>query len=360
VTPATANPSSGSLRAALALGAAGAALWAAALSLAGAGAAPASSARAAGAGPPPALAPPAPPAPPGRGPDCTRTAVAMTPLSDLGRRRYRGYLGGLYARGANRPPRRYLRAGLAQARRVVALGPDGRPNAAGKVVLLSAGMSNANIEFDAFRARVGTAPRVNPRLVAVNGAQGGRDAESVVRDPAGYLAASDQRLRAAGVTPAQVQVVWLKEAIANEAHLPGAGSFPGDARRLSDDLRAIVALLGAHYPNLRLVYLASRTYAGYASSPLNPEPFAYDSAFAVKWAIQARMAPRARGPWLGWGPYLWTDGVRGRRDGLRWTCADVGPDGTHPSASGAAKVAGLLVAFFTTDRTARPWFTGAG
>jgi hypothetical protein len=105
------------------------------------------------------------------------------------------------------------------------------------------------------------------------------------------------------------------------------------------------------------VYLSSRTYAGYATTTLNPEPIAYESGFAVRWLIRDRIENTLGGPWLGWGPYLWTDGTKGRRDGLVWTCADVAADGTHPSPQGRAKVAGLLLRFFTTDPTARDWFT---
>jgi lysophospholipase L1-like esterase len=57
------------------------------------------------------------------------------------------------------------------------------------------------------------------------------------------------------------------------------------------------------------------------------------------------------------GPYLWTDGTNGRADGLTWTCADVREDGTHPSPSGAQKVAGMLLRFFESSPTSRPWFT---
>ena len=77
----------------------------------------------------------------------------------------------------------------------------------------------------------------------------------------------------------------------------------------------------------------------------------------VKWLVLDRIAGKLKGPWLAWGPYLWTNGERGRKDGLVWTCADTRPsDGTHPSASGQRKVAQLLLNFFTTDATARPWF----
>ena len=68
---------------------------------------------------------------------------------------------------------------------------------------------------------------------------------------------------------------------------------------------------------------------------------------------------RARGviALIGWGPYLWTNGTRGRKDGFVWTCADTRPsDGTHPSATGQAKVAALLWIFFSTDRAAKSWF----
>ena len=112
--------------------------------------------------------------------------------------------------------------------------------------------------------------------------------------------------------------------------------------------------------NLRLIYLSSRTYAGYAITARSPEPQAYDSAFAARWLIRDRMQKKATGPWIGWGPYLWTDGMKGRRDGFTWECEDVDNDGTHPSKTGTQKVSGLLLDFFKTDATTRLWFRGRG
>jgi hypothetical protein len=125
---------------------------------------------------------------------------------------------------------------------------------------------------------------------------------------------------------------------------------------LQADLEAIVSIAQQRYPNLQLVYVSSRTYAGYAGSPLNPEPYAYDSGFAVRWLVEQHLEHPSAGAWVGWGPYLWTDGTAGRSDGLTLTCADVAADGTHPSPAGMAKVAELLLEFFTTDETAQPWF----
>jgi len=42
--------------------------------------------------------------------------------------------------------------------------------------------------------------------------------------------------------------------------------------------------------------------------------------------------------------------------GLTWTCADFGPDGTHPSGTGMQKAGRILLDFFTNDPTTRTWF----
>jgi hypothetical protein len=276
--------------------------------------------------------------------NCSQTSEPMTPLTDLGKKRYHGYQGGLYANGKDAPTTAYLKKGLAAAKRVHPI--DGR------IVLLSIGMSNTTQEFSAFKRLADPDPRKAADVTIVDGAQGGQDAE-IVKDPtAHFWSVVDQRLQLAGATAAQVQAVWLKEAIARENE-----PFPSDASHLRADLRAIVSILGQRFPNLELVYLSSRTYGGYATTNLNPEPYAYDSGFAVKWLVLQRASGKIKGPWLGWGPYLWTNGESGRKDGLVWTCNDVRPtDGTHPSVSGQQKVAVLLWKFFTTDPTAKNWF----
>jgi hypothetical protein len=170
-------------------------------------------------------------------------------------------------------------------------------------------------------------------------------------------------LAAAGVGTQQVQVVWLKEADANPTQ-----TFPAHALQLQNELEIIVRLLKSRYPNLRITYVSSRTYAGYASSTLNPEPFAYESGFSVKWMIEKQICgdtslafsgPRPSSPWLSWGPYLWADGTTPRVDGFTWQCSDCQTDGTHPSSDGQAKIANLLLNFFKSEPTAAPWFIGS-
>jgi hypothetical protein len=275
---------------------------------------------------------------------CSQTSTGLVPLTDLGKRKYRGHLGGLYPGGANQPSRLYLKQGLAAAKRV-------RP-VNGRIVLLSIGMSNASQEFRSFMRLATGDPQLNPAVRLVDGAMGTWDARRVARPGAGYWAALDRRLVAAGTSPREVQAVWLKESISGEDR-----AFPQDAKALRTNLRAIAQTLARRFPNLRLIYTSSRTYGGYAVTALNPEPAAYDSGYAVRWLIQDRMESKLKGPWIGWGPYLWTDGTKGRADGLTWTCDDVRKDGTHPSPAGATKVANLLLQFFKTDPTAKSWFT---
>jgi lysophospholipase L1-like esterase len=45
-----------------------------------------------------------------------------------------------------------------------------------------------------------------------------------------------------------------------------------------------------------------------------------------------------------------------KSDGLIWERTDLGGDGTHPTEAGQKKVAELLLQFFKTDTTAKPWF----
>ncbi|HEV2713425.1 MAG TPA: hypothetical protein VGU26_10035 [Gaiellaceae bacterium] len=275
--------------------------------------------------------------------ECSQTSTGLVPLTDLGKRRYHGHRGGLYPGGSNEPRRRYLRQGMSAAKRV-------RP-VDGQVVVLSIGMSNATAEFRAFQRLASDNPDVNPAVTLVDGAMGGWDARRIARPLAGYWRAVDRRLAAEGVSATEVQVVWLKQAISGEDR-----RFPADAKALRANLRAIVQILARRFPRLRLIYASSRTYGGYAVTALNPEPAAYDSGYAVRWLVQDRMEGKVKGPWIGWGPYLWTDGTKGRSDGFTWTCDDVRKDGTHPSPLGATKVGRLLLEFFESDATTRGWF----
>src|SRR5207245_8156818 len=97
------------------------------------------------------------------------------------------------------------------------------------------------------------------------------------------------RLASAGVTESQVQAIWLKQA--NKSPTVSLPSTSADAYTLENELGSILRAIKVRYPHIQAVFLSSRIYAGYATSSLNPEPFAYESAFADKWLIQAQINP---------------------------------------------------------------------
>jgi hypothetical protein len=294
-----------------------------------------------------------------------RESTGLVPLPDLGAGRHQGEQGGLYPEGRNTPPAAHAAAGLKLGRAIVPLDADGRPAANGRVVLLTVGMSNTTQESQAFLKLAATDAAVNPAVTLVDGAQGGQTAAVTAKAAANYWVVNEARLKAAGVTPAQVQIVWLKQANAGPTQ-----PFPTEAKKLQVDLIATLQNLHDKFPNLKIAYLSSRTYGGYASTPLNPEPHAYETGFAVKWTIADQIAGRTelnhvadrgpvRSPWLAWGPYLWTDGMKGRTDGFVWRREDCAPDGTHPSDAGRRKVAELLLQFLKNEPSAQPWFLKA-
>jgi hypothetical protein len=120
-----------------------------------------------------------------------------------------------------------------------------------------------------------------------------------------------------------------------------------------------------------VIYLSSRIYGGYANRDLNPEPYAYEGAYSVRWVIQNQIKgdPRlnydpakgpVKAPVLLWGPYLWADGVTPRKsDGLSYEANEFGEDGTHPSHGAQAKVSRLLQKFFESELNAG-WYIKGG
>ena len=283
-----------------------------------------------------------------------RESIGVAPLTEI--REYKGEQGGLYPGGANTPPEAHRKAGMTAARAIAPLDAEGRKSADGKIVLLSIGMSNTTMEYQAFMKLAAAETGLHPRLAIVDGAQGGQTGQITANPDSNFWKVVATRLADAGVTAKQVQAIWFKQANAGPTR-----EFPAEAKKLEADIVKTLQNVKAKYPNTRVAYLSNRIYAGFASSPLNPEPHAYETAFSVKWAIARQIAGDAelsldRVPWIAWGPYIWTDGVKGRADGLKFTREDVGPDGTHPSDSGRAKVARLLLDFLIAEPTARPWF----
>jgi hypothetical protein len=99
----------------------------------------------------------------------------------------------------------------------------------------------------------------------------------------------------------QVQAIWLKEAdvkIIQDGLAQPFGplptecptqSQPADAYNLETNLGKIVRAAKIRYPNLRMVFLTSRSYGGFTGFCPTDEPYAYETGFANKWLVKAQI-----------------------------------------------------------------------
>jgi len=296
----------------------------------------------------------------------------VKPLCDMSAAdRYKGEDGGLYGGGRNEPPEAHWNAALAESKRIEPRDKDGKPAADGKVGLVSIGFSNTTMEFQKFLQllRGLTLP---PTLAVVDGAIGGRDAPMWAENRGPNPQAPKpwdvlmSRLDAAGLAPAQVQAIWMKMVLAGPDRY---GEFPKQVQVYKDSMVKVLQQVKKTFPNVRIVYLSTRIYGGYAGGG-SPEPFAYETGFCVRSLILDQFKGDAalnydaakgevKAPLLLWGPYTWANGAASRKDGLAWEATDYQPDRLHPDpASGQEKVARRLLEFLQTSETSKAWFGG--
>jgi len=307
-----------------------------------------------------------------------------------------------------------------------------------------------NCHATSFMGQAAVEPGLNPNLVIVNGAAGSRVAAHWISPTQAITPGFDdfsvngttvtcgstdgvtdnqyERIKncvlpAVGVSEAQVQIAWVK--VANPGptrHLATTGvnnnadksdgfcqtratpfnNMQSEAAALQENIGCILRALKVRYPRIKQVFLSSRIYAGYATSNLNPEPYAYEYGFAVKWVIDAQIRQAAGqsvdavsknlsyddangvAPWVAWGPYLWANGttpvqtggltpdvaglayfpfVDANGDGQHdagQPATDFQNDNTHPmvnrSPSAQEKVGRLLNRFFADSPLTRCWY----
>ena len=300
--------------------------------------------------------------------DVTGTTTPMVPLTDLGTGTYLGAEGGLYLNGSNVMPSSHDADGVSLAQSIQPLDANGNPDPNGKYALLSMGMSVAFDTFQKFMQNAGADPSINPSLVFVPGAQprlGAVDWANL-KSPA-WVDTFNYFLPQSGITPQQVVAAWVESVDANPH-----GSFPGDMTTLQSEFETAAQLLHTEFTNLKLAFFSSREYAAYEnglSHPGDKEPYAYETAFAVRGMIQDQLNGVAAmnynaangpvvAPWVAWGPYIWANGLISRGDGLVWPCYYFESDGQHPSpkTGGSEQDANMLLNFMKMDDATSPWF----
>ena len=293
-------------------------------------------------------------------------SIGQVPLTDMvSPQTYMGLAGGLYGGYSNVRPPFWDAAVFNEAAFIQPRDASGVPSKAGVIGFCSIGMSNTFQEWNVFTPLAQTSGLMDPYVTLVNGAQGGKDLYDwgTGNDPTVYptLASS---VSLAGLTNQQVQVVWIKHSLRQPAQY---GPWAGAGKEYMKDMRRVLQKLRAMFPNLRVAYISTRIYAGWATVNLSPEPYAYEQPFFLRRLIQLQMsgdptlnwnaaAGPIKCPIICWGPYMWADGVNPRSDGLQWFQTDfLATDGTHPSPSGRNKVANLMLKFFAYDSTCG-WF----
>ena len=304
---------------------------------------------------------------------------------------------GLLYENSNTPPSDHDTAGIAAAANVVPRDVNGVPDSNGKIVAITMGMSNWTIEMcktggsdwtticdpETFIARATGNAGVNAsNLVLVNCATGMQTAYKWADDTFGnYSECLNSNLAPRGLSEQQVQVaIWLNADSTPQISMSSSpGTAPSDycvahpavdACAYEGHMGNMLRYARSRYANLSQLFLQSRVYGGYATTPLNPEPYAYEYGFATKWLIQAQidqsrsslvdpvagdLSP-AVAPWVGWGAYLWAPGDSVRADGLSYNVGDFSTaDYTHPGTGAVKKIAKQMMnSYLASSYT--PWF----
>jgi hypothetical protein len=295
------------------------------------------------------------------------TTNPLISIDDLGTGTYQGSMGGLYPNGSNLRPPSFNSAGIAIGQAIQPLDASGNVDPVnGKIGLMSVGMSALFDTWLTFTTDFYADPTVNRKVVLVAGAQPRAYAKNFASPTDGFWNPIFQNfLPEAGITAAQVQVVYIKDIDPTPS-----GTFPQDMAKLQSEYESIVQNVYAKFPNVKLAYFGGSVYTGYSNglSNIDNEPWAYESAFAVKWAIQDQINGKpalnwnsnrgtVKAPWMSWGAYPWANGLLPRGDGTTWACPDIKYDGFHPSDPyGREKETNLMLNFFKSDPTATPWF----
>lgn len=286
----------------------------------------------------------------GRSSHCADNATAFIPLEDLAGKRWEGFAGGKYPEGSNVIPEEHFARGMQLSNSITKLNSDGNPDSLqGLIACLVLGYSTAAMTGNTWKTMYEMEyPGASVRIVS--GAQGGMDLNTMLDANTPYFSAADSLIRKEGVSPAQVQIIWV-----STGDLLTAGmQFPAACNIQIPKYRMMLRALKIRYPNLKMVLISDRGYAGYiddAGPAMLKEPGAYYSSWTVKWLIEKQLQGEQGYtedsiPFIDWGPCLWTNGAMGNAQGYTWECRDAGNGGIHPSERGRAKEGTLVYLYF--------------
>lgn len=289
---------------------------------------------------------------------------SLPPLDELGTGKYQGYTGGLYPNGNNQMPPAFYKDAIEFANSIQPLDAEGKPDADGKIGLVTIGASTVAMFSEGLEDQIYNVAGLNKEIVFVNGGVGGQDLNKIYDQAAKYWVAVEGRVKDAGLTNEQVQVVWFQEDDLRDQ----SSAFPDRADNLADAFTYAIQKLKVRYPNLKFVYLTARhttLWMPADAKDKHREPRAYYNGWATKFIIERQINGDAElaykgedaiAPMILWGPYFWTQGDKPREDGYTFRKDMVSNDGIHPNDAGKTKVAKDILDFWKTDAVSQLWF----
>lgn len=301
--------------------------------------------------------------------NCNLPNPGLKPIPDIASGTYRGFQGGLYSNGKNKPTGAYLSDALNFANNIKPLDINGNPSGSGKIVFAGVGASNPRTEFEALIRKTDTFSKLNSNLKLVNTCIGGQGVQKM-NDPAdNYWKTTLKLFDSLGCSFNQVQVVWIETDNTQSSDTV----FPRAPFSLVKDLRILMETLKIKFPNLKLCYLSARAYSGWVDPAAGNtigkgllSPRDYYNGWAIKWLVDSASLQNPNYNYKGttpkmalplFGSYHYTNGSEASKDGFSFDCnTDVGGDGLHLTAPGEEKIGKRMFDFFRTDSVSKIWF----
>lgn len=288
----------------------------------------------------------------------------LPPIDELGTGTFMGHQGGLYPNGSNEMPPAFYADAVEMAKSIQPLDKSGKPSADGQIGLIALGASTVAMFSNGLEKQVPATAGINNELVFVNCGIGGQDLSDIMDPTANFWGVIDSRVKAAGLTLEQVQVLWFQEDnLRNKDN-----GFDARVNQLTKEFAYMARYCKEHYPNLKLFYVSGRHTTEFMPAEAKDkhrEPKAYLNGWACKQLIEKQIngdpelaykGENAVAPLILWGPYFWTQGEKPRSDGYAITRDLISSDGVHPSDKGIQRIAKDLVDFWRTDPVSQLWF----
>lgn len=223
----------------------------------------------------------------------------------------------------------------------------------GKIIIIAISMSNGHQEFNRFMELYENSPDVSNEIVMINCATPGSAIERWIEPNGDQWPGCKDKITNKH-TLDQVKVVWAKNADQFTEHGRTLPDPQADYYDLTNNIAALMQRIHQELPSVQAVFNSSRIYGGYVAGEKQAargEPISYEGGFATNTVIeqfQQGLIPDAP-PWIGWGPYIWANGLTPNASGLFWDRSDFqgnNGDNQHPSINGSTKVADALHEFF--------------